>query len=372
MKRLAFLPSTLILISLAAAILATPKATIHSSSRLETVEAILSDEVARWNAPGLSAAIVTDYRLLWSYGIGLADLEQRVPATGATVYRIASISKTITAVAVMQLAERGTLDLDQPIQHYCPTFPDKPWPITSRQLLAHLGGIRGYRSNEEFFGTRHYTNVIEPLALFKDDPLLHEPGTKFSYTTYGYNVLGCIVEGASGMPYVDYVREHLFQPAGMRHTRPDDVYAIFPNRARFYRKMPSGEIHNAPLIDTSNKIPGGGFCATVEDLAKFAIAVQTGVLITKATLEQMFIRQKTRGGQDVPFGLGWVIEVRNGQKEVWHLGGGQGVSNILYMQPDHGLAVALLMNVNGLATPLTAAPILDLARRIAAIASPSP
>jgi serine beta-lactamase-like protein LACTB len=371
MKRLAVFPIALVLISLAAAMLAAPKAASRLSTRVETVEAILSDEVARWNAPGLSAADVADHHLLWSYGFGLADLEQQVPATGATVYRLASISKTITAVAVMQLAEQGKLDLVEPIQRYCPAFPEKPWPITPRQLLVHLGGIRGYRSQEEFFGTGHYTNVVEPLALFKADPLLHEPGTQFSYTTYGYNVLGCTVEGASGMRYVDYVREHIFQPAGMRHTRPDDVYAIIPNRARSYGKTPGGEIHHAPLIDTSNKIPGGGFCATVEDLAKFAIAVQMGVLVTKATLEQMFTPQKTQSGQDVPFGLGWVIAAPHGQKEVWHLGGGQGVSTILYMRPEQGLAVGILINVNGLATPLTAAPILDLARRIAEIVSPS-
>jgi CubicO group peptidase (beta-lactamase class C family) len=372
MERLIFLPMAWILIILATAAPVSP-ATVHRfAANVATVETALVAELARWNAPGLSVAIVTDHRLLWSHGLGLADLEQRVAATAATVYRIASISKAITAVAVMQLAEHGKLDLDQPIQHYCPAFPQKPWPITSRQLLAHLGGIRGYRNDEEFFSTRHYKSVVDSLALFKDDPLLSEPGTQFSYTTYGYNALGCIIEGASGMRYVDYVREHIFQPAGMRQTRPDDVFTIIPNRARAYRKTTNGEIHNAPLADTSNKIPGGGFCATVEDLAKFAMAVQRGNLTTKATLEQMFTRQKTRDGQDVPFGLGWAVEMHDGQKEVWHLGGGQGVSNILYMQPEQGLAVALLVNINGLATPPTGAPILGLARRIAEMVFPHP
>jgi serine beta-lactamase-like protein LACTB, mitochondrial len=372
MERLILLPMAWILIILATAAPVSPAAAQRVAANVATVETMLAAELSRWNAPGLSVAIVTDYRLLWSHGLGLADLEQQVPATAATVYRIASISKAITAIAVMQLAEHGKLDLDQPIQRYCPAFPQKPWPITSRQLLAHLGGIRGYRNDEEFFSTRHYQSVVESLSLFKDDPLLYEPGTQFSYTTYGYNVLGCIVEGASGMRYVDYVREHIFQPAGMRQTRPDDVFTIIPNRARAYRKTTSGEIHNAPLADTSNKIPGGGFCGTVEDLAKFAIALQRGNLTTKVTLEHMFTSQKTRDGQDVHFGLGWAVERRNGQQEVWHLGGAQGVSNILYMQPEQGLAVTLLVNINGLATPASAAPILGLARRIAEIVSPHP
>jgi serine beta-lactamase-like protein LACTB, mitochondrial len=360
------------LVILAAAPLTTSYAASPLATRLEAVEATLSAEVSRGNAPGLSAAIVTDHRLVWAQGVGLADLEQRVPAKASTVYRIASISKPITAVAVMQLAEQEKLDLDTPIQRYCPAFPQKPWPITARQLLAHLGGIRSYRSNDEVYNTHHYSNLLEPLALFKDDPLLHEPGTKFLYSTYGYNVLGCVIEGASGMRYIDYVRDHIFRPAGMHHARPDDVEAIILNRARFYRRLPHGEFYNAPLADTSNKIPGGGFCATAEDLAKFAIAVQTGVLVTKATLEQMFIRQKTRDGQGVPFGLGWVVNVRDGQKEVWHLGGVQGVSAILYMRPEQGMAVVLLINVSGLATPPEAPPILGLARQIGGIVSPSP
>jgi len=342
----------------------------NQSASLDLVEATISAELARWKAPSLSAALVSDHRVVWSHGFGLADIEQRVAAKTATVYRIASISKPITAVAVLQLVEAGRLDLEEPIQRYCPTFPTKPWPITTEQLLAHLGGVRGYKSNDELYSTRHYTDVREPLALFKDDPLLHEPGTKFSYTTYGYNVLGCVIEGASGMSYVDYVRERIFRPADMLHTRPDDVYAVIPNRARSYRKAPNGELQNAPLADSSNKIPGGGFCATAEDLARFALAVQTGHLLGKEMVAQMFTRQTIRDGREIPFGLGWAVGTRHGRKEVWHMGGGQGVSNILYMRPQEGTAVALLVNVNGLATPPEEAPILGLARRIIDIVSP--
>ena len=372
MRRQAVPRMVMLLMILTTASLAASSAATLRASVIKTVETTLSAEASRWNAPGLSAAVVTDYHLVWSRGLGLADLEQQIPATTATVYRIASISKTITAVAVMQLAERGRLDLDAPIQRYCPAFPQKPWPITARQLLGHLGGIRHYSTMEEFYNTRHYTDMVEPLALFKDDPLLYEPSTKFSYTTYGYNVLGCAIEGASGMTYVDYVREHIFWPADMRHTNPDDVYAIIPHRGRAYRKGPNGELQHAPLADTSNKIPGGGWCSTAEDLAKFAMAVATGGLVTKTTLAQMFTRQKTRDGQDIPFGLGWVVGVRKAQKEVWHLGGAQGVSTILFMRPEQGLAVVLLLNMGGLSTPAATAPILELARQVAEIVSPSP
>jgi len=314
--------------------------------------------MARQNIPGLSVAIVTDHQLRWSNGYGMADLENFVPAKAATVYRLASISKTITAVAAMQLAEKGKLDLDAPIQKYCPAFPEKPWPITTRQLLSHLGGIRHYKSPEEVGSTRHYNNLVEGLEIFKNDPLLHEPGTKYSYSTYGYNVVGCVIEGASGMKFVDYIRENIFKPAGMDRMRPDDVFEIIPNRAQGYRKTQSGELRNSALADTSNKIPGGGLCSTVEDLAKFAIAVQKGLLVKKETLTQMWTRQKTRDGQETSYGLGWSLTEHQGQKEVWHTGGQPRVSTILYMRPDQRLAVVLMSNLEG-------ARLTELARQIA-------
>jgi CubicO group peptidase (beta-lactamase class C family) len=345
---------------------AQPAARGLPRSTIEKVERAISTEMSRQKIPGLSAAIVAKHQLQWSNGYGMADLENFVPAKSATVYRLASISKPITATAVMQLAERGKLDLDAPIQKYVPSFPQKPWPITARQLLGHLSGVRHYKDEAEFTSTRHYTNILETLNIFKDDPLLFEPGTKYLYTTYGYSLLGAAVESASGMKYVDYVRENIFGPAGMDRIRPDDVYEILPNRAQGYRKMPSGELRNSPLADTSSKIPGGGFCSTVEDLARFAIAVQTDALVKRETLERMFTPQKTRDGKlasdagdgrSTGYGLGWTIAVRKDHKEVWHGGAQPRVSTMLYMLPDEGVAVVLMSNLEG-------ASLVGLARQI--------
>jgi CubicO group peptidase (beta-lactamase class C family) len=333
------------------------------AAKIEKIEAAISAARARLGIPGLSVAIVADQHVLWSKGFGLADVENSVPCKSATVYRLASISKAITAVAVMQLAERGKLDLDTPVQKYCPAFPEKPWPITARQLLGHLGGIRHYKNQEEFDSTRHYTNMSRALEVFKNDPLLFEPGTKFFYTTFGYNLLGCMIEGATGMTYVDYVHDNIFRPAGMEHIRIDDVYAIIPHRAEGYRKTTSGELQNAALSDTSIKIPGGGFASTVVDLAKFAMAVQTDMLVNKNTLDQMFTRQRTRDGRETPYGLGWYVGAYNGQRAVWHIGNQQGASTILYMLPDQRFAVALMTNLEG----LVQAVLSDLTRQIADI-----
>ncbi|MEK6324836.1 MAG: serine hydrolase domain-containing protein [Acidobacteriota bacterium] len=318
------------------------------ADKLDKIEKAITAQMSRQGIPSLSVAVVVDHKLRWSNGYGLADVENFVPSKAATAYRLGSISKPITAAAVMQLAERGKLDLDAPIQKYCPAFPAKQWPDTARLLLGHLSGVRHYNSDAEFASTRHYNSVVEGLDMFKNDPLLFEPGTKYSYTTHGYAVLGCAVEGASGMRFEDYVRENVFKPAAMDRIRVDTVADIIPNRAQGYQKTQSGELRNSGLADTSYKIPGGGFISTVGDLAKFAIAMQTGALMKKETLDQMWTEQKTRDGKGTGYGLGWGVSERMGIKEVHHGGAQQRVSTFLYTIPEKGLAVVLMTNLEGI------------------------
>lgn len=318
------------------------------AEKLDKIEKAISAQMSRLGIPGLSVAVVVDHKLQWSAGYGLADVENFVPAKASTAYRLGSISKPVTATAVMQLVERGKIDLDAPIQKYCPAFPQKQWPVTVRLLLGHLSGIRHYKNEAEYSSTRHYKSVVEGLEMFKDDPLGFEPGTKFGYTTHGFAVLGCAVEGASGMSFPDYERENVFKPAGMNRIRVDNVTDIIPNRAQGYLKTKSGELQNSELADTSYKIPGGGFIATVEDLAKFAIAMQTGVVVKKETLDLMWTSQKTRDGKATGYGMGWSIGERNGMKEVEHGGAQQRVSTYLYTIPEKGLAVVLMTNLENI------------------------
>jgi CubicO group peptidase (beta-lactamase class C family) len=332
------------------------------ADKLDKIEKAISAQMSRLGIPGLSVAVVVDHKLRWSNGYGLADVENYVPAKATTAYRLGSISKPITAAAVMQLVERGKLDLDAPIQKYCPAFPAKQWPVTARQLLGHLAGVRHYKNDAEYGSTRHYKSVVEGLEVFKDDPLLFEPGTKYSYTTHGFAVLGCAVEGASGMSFEDYERENVFKPARMDRIRVDNVTDIIPNRAQGYWKTQSGELKNSNLADTSYKIPGGGFISTVEDLAKFAIAMQTGVLVKKETLDQMWASQKTRDGKATGYGMGWGVSERNGMKEVEHGGAQQRVSTYLYTIPEKGLAVVVMTNLEGIGGGLA-----SLSREIAGI-----
>jgi len=308
---------------------------------------------------------VTRGELRWSAGYGLADIENDVPATPDTVYRLASVSKPITAVAVLQLVEQGKIDLDAPVQRYVPAFPAKQWPVTTRLLLGHLGGIRHYVEGE-FESTRHYATLSDALDIFRNDPLVQEPGTKYLYSTYGYTLAGAVVEAASGTTFPEYVRRNVFAPAGMAGARVDDVFEIIPHRAQGYQKGPAGAMRNSGLADTSYKIPGGGLCGTAPDLARFAVELWKGTLIRPETRRLMFTSLKTREGKPTGYGLGWALGTDPlGRGEAFHRGDQQRVTTLLYTQPERRLAVVLFANLEGISAPLFA-----LARQIARIIGP--
>lgn len=324
-----------------------------SSATIARVDSAIAAVIERHHIPGLAIAIVTGGEIRWQKAYGLADVENAVPAETTTVFRIASVTKPLTATAALQLVERGKLDLDAPVQKYAPAFPVKAQPITTRQLLGHLSGIRHYKTDEAE-RTNHYDSLTAALEVFKDDALLHEPGAKFTYTTFGYTLLGVVIEGASGMRYIDYMREHLFEPAGMTHTGADDPSAIVPKRARGYSPKVygsfDGQWRNATLMDPSYKLPGGGLLSTAGDLARFAIAVQSGAVMSRESRELAFQSQKTRAGAETGYGYGWNVGKRKDArpgKVIEHGGVQAGFSSELWMLPEKGFAVAILTNLEG-------------------------
>jgi CubicO group peptidase (beta-lactamase class C family) len=310
------------------------------AARQQEIEKLVAMEMSRQNIPGLSVAVAVGGELVWSAGYGFADLENFVPAKAQTMYRLASISKPITAVAVMQLSEAGKIDLDQSVRRYVPSFPAKPWTITVRHLLGHLGGIRGYE-DDELNSTRYYGDMLTPLKIFQNDPLVAEPGTKFNYTSYGYQLLGAAVEAASGQRYQDYLRNKIFAPAGIERIRQDHTFALIPNRARGYVM----QVQNCSLADTSNKVAGGGLIGNVEELVRFASAVRAGRLLKPASVEAMFTTQRLPENKISLYGLGWNVLTLDNRKMVTHTGGQQGTSTILAMLPREGAVVALMTNL---------------------------
>jgi len=280
----------------------------------------------------------------------MADLENSVPATSRTLYRLGSVSKPLTATAALQLWERGKIDLDAPVQKYCPAFPQKEWPITTRELLGHLGGIRHYKSDSqddpEIGNTKHFDALTDGIKFFANDPLIAKPGTKFHYSTMGYTLVGCAIEGASGEKFVDYVRENVFLPAGMTETQADNLIAIIPHRTRYYSKNKSGAVVNADLLDSSYKIPGGGLISSADDMARFEIAILNDALIKRTTRDIMWTPQKTADGSQSGYALGWGTSVREGIFEVGHNGSQQGASTSIRIALDKRDGVVVLVNMD--------------------------
>jgi CubicO group peptidase (beta-lactamase class C family) len=335
-----------------------------NSDRQKAIEKLAADEMTKAGIPGLSISIIHGNRMVWSGGLGFADLENNVAAKPETVYRIASISKPITATAAMQLYERGKLDLTAPVQRYVPAFPLKPWPITVRHLLEHTSGIRHY-TEEEDTNRRHYQTLTEALEPFKDDALLFEPGTSFRYTSYGFVLLGAAIEGASGLSYTDCVQANILQPCGMNSTRPDDATAIIVNRARGYRRNESGELVNAMWVDQSNKLPAGGWLSTVVDLARFAIGIQEGTLLKPQIRAEMWARVRTPDGREMDYSKGWMTLQQQGSiVAAGHGGNQQGTTAVLNIEPAKKLASVILMNLE------TYRPIWDFSSRLSQKAAP--
>ena len=320
------------------------------------VDEAVAAVMRRQRIPAMTVAVAAMDRILYSKALGTADIKNAVPATAETLIRTGSMAKPISAAAAMTLADSGKLDLDAPLQKYCAPFPLKQWPITTRELLSHTAGIRHYRDGE-IESTRHYKRMSDGFAIFANDPLLFQPGTAYSYSTYGYTVVGCVIEGASGEKFQDYVAAHVLKPAGMTHTFVDDAFDIVPHRARGYQKI-DGQVKNAGLMDSSYKIPGGGYVTTAEDLVRFAQALMDGKIVKPGTLTRMWTPLEIGGGKSSDYGLGF--HVLDGGRYVSHSGGQQGTSTLMVIIPEKHFAVAALANMDAVNPADVVRGILDL------------
>jgi CubicO group peptidase (beta-lactamase class C family) len=217
--------------------------------------------------------------------------------------------------------------------------------------MGHLAGIRHYKGGPddlEIGNTKHFDDPIQAgLNFFKDEPLLSEPGKTFHYSTQGYTLVGCVMEGAAGTKYVDYMIRNVFAPAGMEHTVFDNRFTIIPYRTRFYQKTEAGTVENADFLDSSYKIPGGGWLSSAEDMAKFEVAILSDKLIKRTTRDQMWMPLKPGDGTKIGYGLGWGNGDVDGIAVVSHTGGQQGTSTAFMVAPAKRVAVVVLTNMEG-------------------------
>lgn len=335
-------------VSILAVVFATP-ATAQSSGleqtygrQLKTFEQRARKQMEADHTTGFAIALMVGDQT-WARGFGYADAEDGSPMKPESSFRLASVTKPMTAVAVLQLVEQGKMDLDAEIQTYVPYFPKKNHPVTVRQLLAHLGGISHYRDFAKELHIKEHRDTKEAIAIFQDFDLVAEPGTKFRYSSYGYNLLGAAIEGASGQPYGEYMREHVWGPAGMADTRMDDPRAFIPNRVRGY-DWENGRLVNSEFVDTSSRFAAGGVRSTMPDLLKFARASLDGRLLPKARMDEMMTPATVKDGHYTNYGLGWGIDPQNGRFQVAHSGAQNETRTMLMIVPNRRIAIAAATN----------------------------
>jgi serine beta-lactamase-like protein LACTB len=321
--------------------------------RAAAVQAIALREVQTQQLVGLSVAVAKDGEVLVESHLGYQDREARITVGEQTMYRWASISKPVTAVAAMQLAEAGKLDLDADVRTLVPEFPEKPWPVTTRQLLCHQGGIVHY-SNGTVVVTpltetvvNPYQDVILALCRFKESPLVNEPATAFSYSTHGYILASAVVERAADEKFWPFVRDRVAKPSGMSSFRPDYQWEQIEHRAVGYRKGRDSEIVRSTDTDVSWKLGGGGFISTVGDLSRFSIALMDNRLVKQRTFVDMCTGQKLKSGESTDYGLGLGVGRINGKLMATHSGGQEKAATYLLMVPTERLSIAVMCNTEG-------------------------
>jgi len=310
------------------------------------------------HVPALSVGFLKDGHV-WVEGFGYSDLENMVPARADNSYRLASVSKTITALGVLQLVEMGKIDLDKEVQAYVPYFPKKKWPVTVRQLLGHLGGISHYRDFSVEGHIKVHKNTRESLAIFQDFDLVAEPGTHYVYSSYGYNLLGAVIEGASGQPYEVYITENIFKPLGMSNTRLDSPEDIIPHRVRGYRLI-RGKLANSEYVDISSRFAAGGLRSTVVDLLRYALGIINGKLLKSETWRQMFTSMVLRNGYFTRYGMGWDVRALNGHFRVAHGGSQAETRTYLMIFPTERFALAMASNLESFDRPFYANRLAEL------------
>jgi CubicO group peptidase (beta-lactamase class C family) len=316
-----------------------------SPAQLKEFEDFVAAQMATDKVPGLSIGFMKSDEI-WARGFGFTDLENKLPARAESMYRLASVSKPMTATAVLQLAEKGKLNLDAEVQTYVSYFPKKNFPVTVRQLLGHLGGISHYKDYDAEGHFKDSKTTRQAIAVFENFDLVAEPGTRFSYSSYGYNLLGAVIEGASGVSYGEYMRENVWKPLGMNDIRMDNPREIIPNRVRGYENN-AGQIKNSEFVDISSRFAAGGTRATVVDLLKFGKGINDGKVLSRASLDLMFNSMVTKSGALTGYSAGWDTFPTNGRFVISHSGGQQETSTYLFSFPSRNLVIAVMSNLEG-------------------------
>lgn len=339
----------LLLAHLRIVVWAAPESAL-SARQVAAVDAAMRAQMQKQRVVGLAVGVIQNGGIVYLNGYGWADAQHRVPVGPQTLFRWASISKTLTAVAALQLVEAQKLDLNADVRAYVPEFPDKGAAITSRQLLCHQSGLPHYSNGKVIktqrdYSTKHpFEDVVLALDTFKESPLLFPPGEKFSYSTYAYILLSAVVQRAGKQGFSEQVEQRIAASLGMTTLQPDYEWKPVPNRAVGYT-VRGEQVVASTDTDVSWKLGGGGWVSNIEDFARFAQGLVRGRLLSPQTYDLMWQPQRTATGELTGWGLGFAVQnsARTGLK-VWHEGRQEKARCRMVLYPQRGSAVVVMTN----------------------------
>ncbi len=367
-----------------------PSGRAQSPASAETVEKarrIALAHLTKQNLPGLSVAVGIDGDLVWAQGVGFADLKTGVPVTPDHKFRIGTASTVLTSAAAGLLLEDGRLKLENEIQKYVPAFPAKQWPVTLRELMGHTAGLDSDGGDEGPLFAKQCSEPLEALQYFANDSLLFQPGTRYRHSNYGWILVSAAVQASAGQPFLDFMRERIFDPLGMRHTDPDTapteadddfplanlirelivdrratrdstpestkkpaLDSVTPYFPRFAADPRYG-LHLMRPLDHSCYAGAGAFVSTPTDLVRFGMAMDNGKLLHRATVQALRAPQRLASGEETSHGLGWYVktvtlagkQTRAIGQDGYSLGGM--VASFMTV-PEYGIVVAAMSNIS--------------------------
>jgi len=314
-----------------------------AASTAETLDRFLAETYPAAE-PGAAVIVEKAGKVILRKGYGMANLEHAIPVTPETVFEVGSVTKQLTAAAILLLQERGKLSIHDDLTRFLPDYPVQGKKVTIENLLTHTSGIPSYTGLPEWLPRMREDMTLDQLiGLFKDKPFEFEPGTKWAYDNSGYVLLGAVVEKASGMSYERFVEDEIFKPLGMTHSLYGSWTDIVPHRAAGYDK-PGDHFVNTPYISMTQPYAAGSLMSTVDDLALWDEALLGEALLKKASLDQLFTPYRLPSGLSTRYGFGWAIRELAGKKVVEHGGGINGFTCFVSRIPEEGIFIAVLTN----------------------------
>ncbi len=341
--------------------------TLHLTVLAQPNEAVIDkliSDVYKPAEPGAALLIAEKGKVVYRKAFGMADLELNVPMKPEMVFEIGSMTKQMTAVAVLMLMEEGKLSLQDEITKYIPDYPVQGHKITIHHLLTHTSGIKSYTSMQEWQPLwRNDMTPEEMIDLFKNQPMDFAPGEHYLYNNSAYFMLGYVIEKASGMSYGKFLKERIFKPLKMNNSYYGSHEQIIQGRASGYQKKE--DFVNAEYLSLTQPYAAGSVMSNVDDLLTWQMAVRDNKLVKKETIQLAFTDYRLNDGKPIHYGYGWGLNDINGSPTIEHSGGIFGYTTNGIWLPEEDVYVVMLTNRDDIGPG-------DISTRVAAIAIGKP